>query len=60
MEFIIKYVNRRSQDGAVGGPGYCGSIPGRGKRSISSSKDQSGSGTHPVSAPFAGGKAAGA
>ena len=39
----------RSRDGAVGGPEYCGLISGRGKRSISSSTDQSGSGTHPVS-----------
>ena len=46
---ITRYVNKRSRDGAVGGPGYCGSIPGREKRSISSPKDQSGSRTYPVS-----------
>lgn len=65
MGFITKYVNRRSQDGAVGGPGYSGSIPGRGKRSISSSKTRVG--LRPTQsrnqwvrvAPFAGGKAGG-
>lgn len=66
MGFITKYVNKRIRDGAFGGPGYCGSIPGRARDLYLPRKTRVVLGPTQsrnqwvLVAPFAGGKSAGA